>query len=102
MKHKMNHKMMKNKYLYLIIILLLGLILASFIKPLMEGFREEKIPSPKKFKNNARCKTNTDCVSGHCAPNAFGEKRCIKPLTTISKASPLVSTIVPYTVSKAS
>ena len=38
--YKMKTPRIKKEYMYLIIVLLLGLILSSFIKPLMEGFKE--------------------------------------------------------------
>jgi hypothetical protein len=52
-------------YLYLLMVLLVGLILAGFIQPLMEGFREGVGLST----NGQTCNVDGDCVSGlKCKP----------------------------------
>jgi hypothetical protein len=50
-------------YLYLIMVLLLGLLLASFIKPLMEGLATS---TSQKLKNGDRCNSGPQCESNNC------------------------------------
>jgi hypothetical protein len=53
-------------YLYLIMVLLLGLLLAGFIQPLMEGLENTGLENTQKLKKGNKCSIASECESNAC------------------------------------